>query len=201
MLSEYKLNESQLLEAINRKWVRRSAGAVIAISDVGSWRRGGSETYVAEGVLALSENTSEHVIAKAFVGWGLSPEQQQVRSEQRRKMIGARGVPVPHLYATYPAVSVEQFIPDEMPSPDLMQADAALQMGKIARELAHLKLRPTELWADIRLNESIGYLVDFGSDIVSSDDTTEWVFLLQSKLSRDSADAFNRGFGVGFFIN
>lgn len=200
LLTELKVDAAGLLRTINSGWDRLSTAPVTDIADIGSWRRGGSETYVAEARLEYSDGTAERIIAKAFVGWGVPPEQQQLNWESRRKRISARCVPVPHLYAMLPAVSIEQFISSDIADPEHIRAPTALQLGKIARELSNLNLQPTALWADVRLEEELAYLVDLGSDIAESNDQDDWVFRLQSALAPSAAEAFNIGFGIGCFV-
>lgn len=192
LMYERRLNEAGLLDHINRNW---NVGQILKLSDLGDWHRGGAETYVAAGRLYLEGDQTQDVIGKAFVGTGLLPERQQMRWEERRYLLRELGVSVPLLIAQYPALSIEQFIPDPFPFANELSPDLAFQAGRIAGALAASHFWPVSMLRDLRVSEGRVYYVDFGSDLGGQGQTREptWIQKVVEGMSPASRREFEYG--------
>jgi hypothetical protein len=192
LLKELRMDIPSLVREINMNW---KCDGVREVQDLGPWRRGGSETYVAEGYLYFANGHLTHVIGKAFVGWGLSPSEQQKRWERKRSTLSSAGVPTPKLLAIYPALSIEEFIPDALPPLPMIGAWEAFQLGGIVNVLRDLGFRPIALHSDIRMLNQNLVLVDLGTDLGETmlDSDQIWVETLAGRLSGEAREAFDRG--------
>lgn len=195
LTKELKVDLEGLIKEINTKW---KCGLVLHVIDQRAWHRGGAETYVAFGKLILEDGSELDVVGKAFVGWGVPPQQQQKSWEDRRRMLISAGVAAPIAYMEYPAMTIEQFIPDELPKADSIPIFLAFQLGQIARELYDRKHYPINLLGDVRVNNGCVVLVDFGADLggeAAAD--LSWVNKIVSSLTAQAAEGFNAGFRDG----
>jgi hypothetical protein len=191
LLAELKVCVEGLIDEIRNNWDCDEVGCV---RDTEDWRRGGAETYIARGDLIFRDGTETSVIGKAFVGWGSLPEVQQERWEQRRAELRDAGVPVPKLYARYPGLSIEQFIPDELDIAGELEAGHAFQLGKLARVLSDRNYHPISFGRDLRLSAGIVVFVDFGSDLGGTGQSDRiWIDRARALLSPTSLSEFDRG--------
>lgn len=199
LTQELKVDLTGLIEEINTKW---NCGSVASVTDICDWGRGGAETYIAHGELAFSDGHTERVVGKAFVGWALPPIDQQSRWEARRSLLSKAGIPSPRLYASYPALSIEEYIPDEIKSMAAIQDWEAIQLGSIARILVDHQFAPLTLLSEMRVANRKLVLVDFGSDLrpVSECDTI-WADQLKDQLNVSARVEFERGFSQERTLN
>jgi hypothetical protein len=195
LMKERNCSFDSLLAEIQVNWGIADA---VGGSDVGPWRRGGSETYIARSRIDVASGDTIEVLGKAFVRWGLPPEEQQRQWEERRSLFQMSGIPVPPLFARYPALSIEAYIPDEFPPADLLSEALAFQLGQIARRLRDLGLAPLAPLADLRCLKGKVFYVDLGSDLGSrlQGGSSEWLETLERKLSAPAQKWFRDGFGA-----
>ena len=193
LLKELKLSHSDLAAHVAKEW--RTGGPVSAISDISVWARGGAETYVARSRIERLDGTSVDVWAKAFVGMGLSPQAQQDRWETRRSLFQVQGIRVPFLYAQYPALSIEEYIPGDLILSEL-DWHKSYQLGEIARHLCQLHLQPLSLISDVRIKEEQVYVVDLGTDI-SRESERDWPTKVATKLTGLNRQAFLEALSSG----
>lgn len=196
LMYERRLNKADLLRHINRQWAENE---VVSFSDIGEWRRGGAETYVATGRLNTEDGRTLDVIGKAFVGTGLPPDRQQERWEERRQLLHASGIATPKVFATYPALTIEEFIDQPMPPAAELTPELAFQAGQIAGILAEMGFWPIAMLGDMRVSGGRVSYVDFGSDLGGATNQSrypEWIDKIRQELVGDSKSEFDFGLGL-----
>lgn len=194
LLAELRTDLQGLTREIENNWdVQRP----VALADELEWKRGGAETFIAVSRIEVSQGGSEMLLGKAFVGWGVSPTQQQQRWEQRRAEFRQIGIPVPRLIARYDGLSVEEFIADSVAAAPLLSQDEAAQLGAIAAKLDSMRLRPLSMLADVRSAGGQLMYVDFGSDLVPSTSEDQWIASFASGLPPLASRSFLLAAGKG----
>ena len=195
LVSEINKKEDQLAHYVRKYW---RLPKVESLQDLGDWRRGGAETYIAEAIISSSDGVKTKVIAKAFVGIGLKPSDQQQRWLLRRALLSSKGVRVPRLYAQYPGMIVEEFIEHE---PRAIGASGiAFQLGQVASVLLAQRFNPVCMINDTRFSDDRVCYIDFGSDLggegQSEDDS--WINGVRLKLPSGVRNFFEKGLRAGF---
>lgn len=196
LANELKVDAGDVIVHLSTQF---SCAPFAALTDVGDWHRGGAETYVARGRVHLTNGDVLEVIGKAFVGFGLSPTDQQERWEKRRQAIAEGGVPVPRVYAQYSAMLIEEYIPDEMPAPSRISPAIAYQIGQIAHVLDKKGFFPVALLGDLRMKLGVVKMIDFGSDLGGrGQHVPGWESRVADLFSPESSAEFSAGFSAGF---
>ena len=167
---------TEILEAGCRTLdILRRGERFIGLVQCSSWSRGGSETYVSSGVLNFyaqdGRQSQRKVIAKAYCGFGLAPEDRVELWRKRAWRLAKGGVPVSNVYSTYKGILFAEHIEWSLIRFLKSQTDekvavwAAKQLINLANSLDHLKVHPISLLDDLRTNGLKIYLVDFGEDL------------------------------------
>lgn len=195
LMSELRRNEAQLVDHVKKSWRLHD---VESLQDLGKWRRGGAETYIAEANVCCSDGAEIKVIAKAFVGTGLKPTDQQERWLARRTILSSKGIKVPRLYAEYPGMIVEEFVDHDPHAIETMEI--AFQLGQIASVMLAERFHPVGMIGDTRFDEGRVYYIDFGSDLggTGQSDDDGWLSSVRSKFSDEVRKDFEEGLRIGF---
>ncbi len=190
LTAELKLS----VEALKAELTRQSALVIDHLIDVEDWCRGGAETFIGVGEIWHSGTTCIRVVGKAFVGWGTPPVEQQRRWERRRTQLAAQGILVPQVFASFPGLTIEQFIGHNLPPyADLTETDV-FALGKIAAALRSLNIKPLSIHADIRRENCSLYYVDFGQDLVENVFDGDWLEAIRGALAPMLRNTFQAGF-------
>lgn len=190
-MHELRLSADELLRHINYTW---SIEGVSAFNDIEEWHRGGVETYVCRGQMKTESGHLVDVIAKAFVGTGLLPQNQQNRWEERRRLL-SNSVETPKVYALYPAMTIEAFIDRPFPNKGNITPALAFQAGKIAKTLSNLGFSPISMLSDLRVKDDVLYYVDFGSDLgeKGTHSDRKWIDQIRKEIGSDLIADFDHG--------
>lgn len=194
LLAELRTDLQGLVREIEQKW---DVPRPTALADESEWKRGGAETFIAISRIEIGQGRSTRLLGKAFVGWGVSPTQQQHRWEQRRAEFRQIGIPVPRLIARYDGLSVEEFIADSVAAATALSEDEGAQLGAIAAKLESMRLRPLSMLADVRSAGGELTYVDFGSDLVPSTPEDHWIVSFASELPPLASKSFLVAAGKG----
>ncbi|MFS8084829.1 MAG: hypothetical protein ACMG6H_04310 [Acidobacteriota bacterium] len=146
---------------------------LIRLTDCKPWTRGGAESFVASGVLAVrtgnGREIERQIILKAYVGFGYSPEKRVETWRERSEVLASHGIPVSRVYSVSKGVLFTQFIKwSLLEFLELTSVDSATwasNLGRVVDALDDLRVHPVSLLPDLRTDGSVIYIVDFGEDL------------------------------------
>jgi hypothetical protein len=146
---------------------------LVSYQDRSAWRLGGSETYVSQFDVVVSEAGNyayKRLIAKAAVRFGEPPEQTIRRWLQRQARLNDFSVATARCYGHRWGILFQEFISHSFTSWFLGQSEITQRrfshlLTTTAQKIEHAGFAPVGLVHDLRTDGSKLFVVDFGEDL------------------------------------
>ena len=193
--------------------VMEESESLLGLRDQSAWHRGGGETFVADSIARIVDRSQKystdapyderHVIAKALVSFGTTPEVMMSSWLRRRTILTSLQIPVPRLFGAFQGTLYEEFIEDELSPESLLVTEVLEELGRIAAVLDRAGFATLSFMADLRRREKKLYYIDFGFDLGEPGNapSSNAKSQLESKLTHAQRDlalqSYNNYFGAG----
>lgn len=173
-----------LLAGLKKVGLLTPSDELKSYSDIGSWTRGGAESYIAIAKITTTSQQQIKCIAKAYASFGSSPAKRMDIINQRRFHLASQGIRVPKKYGESSGVIYEEYIERDLTEAkkDLTE-HAKREIAETAAVLDYNGYTPRCFLKDLRCSEEADkiYYIDFGEDLGHADGKIKETSLMQLK--------------------